>query len=221
MNFRFIQRRADRPAGLHAGFTLVELLVVIALIFILLALLFPALGRVKESGRKATCLGHLHSMAVAAHLQYAEAWPELPSRGINCTDWGAGAAGLVPYLNGNLDAFDCPSNPGQKLPAGPFGTELAGYPGMYTDYEFNGFLSRCDAEPVSQERRQPAITAPQHCALAYDFPYQRSAAGRPHMDGINVAYLDGHAAWLPDDKQGDVDWPFGEDAFFLKGHPWR
>ena len=203
------------------GFTLVELLVVMAILIILASLLFPAVTKAVNSGRNVACLNHLHSLATAAHMQYADAWPELPNRGPHCTDWGAAADGLVPYLKGDLTVFDCPSNPGDRKPKGPFGTQLTNNMAVYTDYEFNGFLSRCDAEPVSQERRQPMITAPAQCALAYDFPYQVSAAVRPHQGGINIAYLDGHAAWLTDSQQGDVVWPFGEDAFFLKGHPWR
>lgn len=198
-----------------------ELLVVLAVIMILALLLFPIFTKVRNAGRKITCLNHLHGLAVAAHMQYTEAWPLLPDRGPFCTDWGAAADGLVPYLSGDLSALDCPANPGERKPKGPFGTQLTNNPNVYTDYEFNGFLSRCEAEPVSQERRQSMITAPAQCALAYDFPYLPTAENRPHEGGINVAYLDGHAAWLPDDQQGDVVWPFGEDAFFLKGHPWR
>jgi prepilin-type processing-associated H-X9-DG protein len=213
--------KSNRSASRAVGFTMAELLVVMAILMILAMLLFPVVTRALGSGKQVKCLNHLHTQAVAAHMQYTDVWPELPNRGPFCTDWGAAADGLVPYLKGDLSVFDCPANPGDPKPKGPFGTQLTNNPSIYTEYEFNGFLSRCDAEPVSQERRQPLIVAPAQCALAYDFPYLASAPNRPHQGGINVAYLDGHAAWLPDEEQGDVVWPFGEDAFFLKGHPWR
>jgi prepilin-type N-terminal cleavage/methylation domain-containing protein/prepilin-type processing-associated H-X9-DG protein len=47
------------------GFTLVELLVVIAVIGILVALLIPAIQAARESGRRAACVNNLRQIAVA------------------------------------------------------------------------------------------------------------------------------------------------------------
>lgn len=47
------------------GFTLVELLVVVAIIGILMALLFPAVQAAREAGRRIACANHLRQFALA------------------------------------------------------------------------------------------------------------------------------------------------------------
>lgn len=59
------------------GFTLVELLVVLAIVGIVAALLLAALGAARESARRATCLGHLRQIGVALE-NYASAHGGLP-----------------------------------------------------------------------------------------------------------------------------------------------
>jgi prepilin-type N-terminal cleavage/methylation domain-containing protein len=55
----------DRNAG---GFTLVELLFVIAIIAILIALLLPVLAGAREQSRRVTCTARLHQLATALIL---------------------------------------------------------------------------------------------------------------------------------------------------------
>jgi prepilin-type N-terminal cleavage/methylation domain-containing protein/prepilin-type processing-associated H-X9-DG protein len=53
------------------AFTLIELLVVIAIIAVLMAILMPALNRVKEQGKRAACLGNMKQLALC-WIMYAD-----------------------------------------------------------------------------------------------------------------------------------------------------
>jgi prepilin-type N-terminal cleavage/methylation domain-containing protein len=51
------------------GFTLIEVLIVLVIISILMALLFPAFQRAQESGRQASCQSNLKQIYLAV-MQY-------------------------------------------------------------------------------------------------------------------------------------------------------
>lgn len=55
-----------RGAALRRGFTLLELIVVVAIIAVLAALLLPAVGAARESSRRALCASRLRQLAIAA-----------------------------------------------------------------------------------------------------------------------------------------------------------
>ena len=99
------------------AFTLIELLVVIAIIALLLAIITPALNKVKSQAKKVICLSNLRQIGVGA-LVYAEEHDTfLPRNTGGDTPW---IIAFMPYLGGEhatetdyreIKIYSCPAFP--------------------------------------------------------------------------------------------------------------
>ncbi len=103
------------------GFTLIELLVVIAIIALLLAILMPALQRVKKQAQGVVCQSNLKQIGTAA-LLYAEEYDQLVPRGLASGTGGSWFQLFMPMLSErpvdgdyrSVDIYRCPSYPDKE-----------------------------------------------------------------------------------------------------------
>lgn len=130
--------RGGAANGPRLGFTLVELLVVVAVLGILASLLLPVLAQARTRGQSALCLSNHRQLSVALHLYAGDAEDRLPNNfGASGTEeavhsgrfdnWATSllnweldesntnrawliAGGLGPFLSAGVEVLHCPSD---------------------------------------------------------------------------------------------------------------
>ena len=176
----FVQdtRASTLPYGLPAGFTLMELLVVIALIATLAGLLLPVLGRAKESGRATVCLSNLHQIGVALQLYVQDNGNHLPimrDKSLTTTNELPSPDVVLTNYLGNIHVLLCPSDR-QNL-----------FQTTGSSYSWNSLLNGQDAEHLVALGIQ---FDPHQIPLFFDKDRFHKARGAKKE--VNYLYADGH-----------------------------
>ncbi len=133
----------------RSGFTLIELLVVIAIIAVLIALLVPAVQKVREAAARTQCLNNLKQMGLGAQ-NYADVYKRMVDSGVpGSTQWG-GLWEILPYIEqaalanpanvpvaSPIAIYQCParSRPMASSTGPSHGTTIPN--GPYSDYQLN------------------------------------------------------------------------------------
>ncbi len=210
-------QKLKTPRQRSIGFTLIELLVVVAIIAVLVAILLPALSRVREDARRVQCLSQLRQLGMAHFLYRDHAGVFVDRAG----DWDA-QMGSTPYWPhvwytacpaGKLffsfvptpKLFYCPSNnEGRSEKTGEYRPDLTAKPLWATYaycYDREGTRNFTVPLPRILDSQGTSGTLPLMMDFCCFSNYQIFFAN--HADGpftdrapeiCNVLFVDGHAA---------------------------
>jgi type II secretory pathway pseudopilin PulG len=130
---RVFHRRNDEQAR-SAGFTMVELAVVIAMTAILSALLLPALSSAKEKSRRALCKNNMHQLFFVFSMYAGDNAEALPSAADNIGNYHSIRLSdqtftnlVMDYTSGNSNIFYCPNLVFNAGPNGVATNDAYGY----------------------------------------------------------------------------------------------
>jgi prepilin-type N-terminal cleavage/methylation domain-containing protein/prepilin-type processing-associated H-X9-DG protein len=162
------------------AFTLIELIIVIAIIGILAALLLPAISRTKEAGRSAVCLNNLHQIGLGLQIYVQDNQNLLPTMYDRATN-SAPPAGpamnqvLLSYVSGVSNIFQCPSDNHRLF-------ELTG-----SSYAWNVLLNGQDADHLTMFTNAYMLHQ-----IFVVFDKEKFHIIRGDRRAINYLYADGH-----------------------------
>lgn len=176
------------------GFTLIEILVVIAIISILAAILFPVFARARENARRTSCLSNQKQIGIAV-MQYLQDHDERYMH-----DHHRWADAVQPYIK-NQQVFRCPSLQEETTDFTPALDSLEDRPA--SDYSLNGLFAhgtaqarfQNSAEQIMMGERRKGVQRIDYHLDDVDEVKEHLEEDR-HLGGANYLFADGHAKWL-------------------------
>lgn len=171
------------------AFTLIELLIVIAIIAVLLGLLLSAVQYAREAGNRTACGNNLHNLALAFHT-FDSVYSALPSGGSTTNEKEPN-----PFMHPpTYQALHCPAGPGKQM-AG-WGFQIL--PFMEQNNLFDGSV--------------PTIEGCQRAAIAAELTYLFCPTrGRPRVFHVATEYEGWQPPFLALHGQTDYAVCIGDD----------
>ena len=135
------------------GFTLIELLVVIAIIALLMAIMMPALNRVKGQAQKISCQARLKQWGLVFKLYTDDHDGYFNNRDVGPS--GFWMTAMKPYYKGDPKMLLCPTATRPMLSSADWGTFKAWTTADYTfSYGINSWTNSVEVDRVG-DRLQP------------------------------------------------------------------
>ncbi len=235
-----LQAQTVRGRSSLTGFTLIELLVIMAIIGIIIAVLVPAIGKVKDSARRAECANNLRQIGMAFYLyldDHNEMFP--PGGGGGPADrgpadiWGGGPtrAWEDKLKQGYIDdanVFICHAT--ERVSEYMIEGELIEKDVTYKEnyYGYNGYLGGLSynfgpplATPVGPPKKLSDVATPSATIMCADVvSADTGSEGYPqfmfsdrHSKGANILFVSGAVQWFSMDA-------IGESISGLSGDSW-
>lgn len=216
-----------RRGPVVAGFTLIEILVVIAIVSLLVGLFIPALAAAKEAARLTKCLSNLRSIGQALtsysddnreHFPYWSGWQVWGGDGTGNDSPGPGWTELLASETSGREVFVDPSRPRDQVPFAYFLQSRFTYAKAMRLYSS---LRTADVTigskfVIAGDCNNPALYAAPYGAAATEPDCDQDDATQPaaffdgelsaHKGRTNLVMIDGHACAFTPAMASTVTW---------------
>jgi prepilin-type N-terminal cleavage/methylation domain-containing protein/prepilin-type processing-associated H-X9-DG protein len=221
-------KNCNQPRERVSGFTLIEILVVIAIISLLAALLFPVFSQARERARRISCGSNMRFVGMAIRQYSQDNDEQLPlvavnNTGVSATNPYGWADGIMPYLKSPMQ-YQCPSD-GTALAVDSNANGTTFDETGSVDFFYNSRLSGIEEAKLQYPGSTLMLgdATPGDARTAYDggsgtgplTPGPAGSGNIRHAMGSNYAFADGHVKWLrPDSVLGGGASPNGNNYTF-------
>lgn len=221
------------PKIKQLSFTVLELMVVVAIIAVLAALIIPTVGSAKEKAFQVKCANNLRQIGMGIEYykedhdscypfpsptaySYWDKWALMNELGSN-------------YIKNSWGVFSCPASRNRK----DLNLRVNGIAGARMDYEINSGVFGMKVNGTNSfwhgppDNRNESINIPTIAVVIYDWPgpnYYGILGGPldPNIDpmphpsgGINAYFADGHVSWIT--YEDSATWKQGQSPFYKWG----